>query len=87
MLLTEPPRERAEPDDAQEDEADDQHAGDDIPPFCGRIGEEREHRASLTDSQPVKSERAFHRLRARGGDRSGPERLRLVRARERTVAE
>jgi dihydroflavonol-4-reductase len=47
LMLLEPARERAEPDHGQEDQADDEHAGDDVTAFGGGIGEQREHRARV----------------------------------------
>jgi dihydroflavonol-4-reductase len=40
-------RQRADPDHAEEDQADDQHAGDDVLAFRGGVGEQREHRARV----------------------------------------
>jgi dihydroflavonol-4-reductase len=47
LVLPELPRERAEPDHAEEDQPDDQHAGDDVPAFRGGVGEQREHPARV----------------------------------------
>jgi dihydroflavonol-4-reductase len=47
LVLPELARERAEPDHGQEDQADDEHARDDVTAFRGGIGEQREHRARV----------------------------------------
>ena len=52
-------RERTEADHGQEDQADDQHPGDDVPTFRGGVGEQREHGTSLTDPFGVKREGAI----------------------------
>ena len=58
-MLLELPRQRAETDHAEEDQADDQHPGDDVPTFRGGVGEQREHGASLTDPFGVQREGAI----------------------------
>jgi dihydroflavonol-4-reductase len=47
LMLPKPARERAEPDHGEEDQADDEHAGDDVTAFRGGIGEQPEHRARV----------------------------------------
>jgi len=58
-VLLELPRQRAEANHAEEDQADDQHPGDDVPTFRGGVGEQREHGASLTDPFGVQREGAI----------------------------
>jgi hypothetical protein len=86
VLLAELPRERAEPDHAQEHEPRDQHARDHVPAFLRGVCEQREHVASLTDAVPVEQERALDRFGARGLARDGLQRGRVVRLEERPVA-
>jgi len=62
LVLAELARERAEPDHAEEDQADDQHSGDDVTAFLGGVGEEREHGSSLTETPAMKREGARERI-------------------------
>jgi dihydroflavonol-4-reductase len=47
LVLPELPRQGAEPDHREEDQADDQHAGDHVPAFGSGVGEQREHGARV----------------------------------------
>ena len=58
-MFPELPRQRAQPDHAEEDQPDDQHPGDDVPTFRGGVGEQREHGASLADPFGVQREGAI----------------------------
>src|SRR6266849_166015 len=79
--VAQPAEELAEPDHADEDQADDQHAGDDVPPLGGGVGEHGEHGehgATLADAERVRGEGALDRLCPGGSPRGILERGRIA---------